>query len=70
MCSNGCAFQRIDVATRTITSQKTHPVSAQMYGPLTIAGDPKCGNIIAGYGVPVANDPFATQGFRLQSFDY
>ena len=33
-CKTGCAFQRIDVATHTITSQKQHPFTSSYYFPL------------------------------------
>jgi hypothetical protein len=69
-CQAGCAFQRIDVATRAITSQKTHAFSNQMYAAVSTAGDPKCGNIIVGFSVASASDPFTAKGFTLQSFDY
>jgi len=68
-CKNGCAFQRIDVATRTITSQKQHPFTSSYYFPLMTAPDPKCANMVL--GMSTSTDPFATaKGFRLESFDY
>src|SRR4029079_18441543 len=68
-CKNGCSFQRIDVATRTITSQKMHSFTNSYYFPVMTERDPKCSNIILGVGT--STDPFATaSGFRLASFDY
>jgi hypothetical protein len=68
-CRNGCAFQRIDVTTRTITSQKQHPFTSSYYAPAVPVPDPKCGNIVL--GIPTSTDPLASAtGFRLQSFDY
>jgi hypothetical protein len=70
-CINGCAVQRIDVATRTITSQKTHTFTSMRYGgDIVMAPDSRCRNVIVGYGVFDPNDPFTAQGFRLESFDY
>jgi hypothetical protein len=68
-CKTGCAFQRIDVTTRTIISQKQHPFTSSYYFPIMTAPDPKCANIVL--GTATSTDPFATsKGFRLESFDY
>jgi len=68
-CKTGCAFQRIDVTTRTILSQKQHSFTNSYYFPVMTAPDPKCGNIVL--GTATSTDPFATsKGFRLESFDY
>jgi hypothetical protein len=68
-CKTGCAFERIDVATHTITSQKQHPFTSSYYFPLMTAPDPRCANIVL--GMATSTDPFATTtGFRIESFDY
>ena len=68
-CKTGCAFQRIDVASHTITSQKQHSFTSSYYYPVMAAPDPRCANIIV--GVATSTDPFATApGFHLESFDY
>jgi len=68
-CKGGCTFQRIDIATRTITSQKPHAFTNSYYYPIMTAADPKCANIVL--GTSTSTDPFTNAaGFRLESFDY
>ena len=68
-CKTGCAFQRIDVAARTITSQKSHAI-ADILTILRTAGDPVCHQIIVGYSTPNPSSVFDPGGFRVQALDY
>jgi len=70
-CQAGCAVQRIDVANRTIVSQKTHVFTSSSYSPNAVltAGDPQCANVIVGVALP-STDPWAVAGYRVQSLDY
>ena len=64
-CKTGCGFQRIDVASHTITSQKQHSFTSSYYYPVMAAPDPRCANIIV--GVATSTDPFATALAAVQA---
>lgn len=48
-CGSGCAVQKIDVANRTIASQKTHTLPINDRGIKASAFDPHCPSLIIGY---------------------
>lgn len=69
LCKSGCSFQRIDLTTHTITSQRSHPISDLLTLVNTI-GDPLCHQIVVGYRTPSPTSSFDPGGFRIQSLDY